>query len=85
MLNRGGAKTSRGHRLHQAVTSSAMAFRLRWRAAAAARLLRVPHQHGLRGHGRQAVLMRDAGATIIGGCCGSTPAHLKAIAELVTA
>ena len=25
----------------------------------------------------QALLMRDAGATIIGGCCGSTPAHLR--------
>ena len=34
---------------------------------------------------RQALLMRDAGATIIGGCCGSTPEHLGAIAELVTA
>ena len=34
---------------------------------------------------RQALLMREAGATIIGGCCGSTPEHLGAIAELVTA
>ena len=34
---------------------------------------------------RQALLMREAGATIIGGCCGSTPEHLRAIAELVTA
>jgi len=34
---------------------------------------------------RQALLMREAGASIIGGCCGSTPAHLKAIADLVTA
>ena len=33
----------------------------------------------------QALLMREAGATIIGGCCGSTPAHVRAIAELVTA
>jgi 5-methyltetrahydrofolate--homocysteine methyltransferase len=33
----------------------------------------------------QALAMRDAGATIIGGCCGSTPAHIKAIADLVTA
>ena len=32
----------------------------------------------------QAALMRDAGATIIGGCCGSTPAHVRAIAERVT-
>jgi 5-methyltetrahydrofolate--homocysteine methyltransferase len=33
----------------------------------------------------QALAMRDAGATIIGGCCGSTPEHLRAIAALVTA
>ncbi len=34
---------------------------------------------------RQALLMREAGASIIGGCCGSTPEHLRAIAALVTA
>ncbi|WP_460273420.1 betaine--homocysteine S-methyltransferase [Celeribacter sp. ULVN23_4] len=28
-----------------------------------------------------AVLARDAGATIIGGCCGTTPEHLKAMKE----
>ncbi len=33
---------------------------------------------------RQALLMREAGASIIGGCCGSTPEHLRAIATLVT-
>ena len=33
----------------------------------------------------QALAMRVAGATIIGGCCGSTPDHLRAIAGLVTA
>lgn len=33
---------------------------------------------------RQALLMREAGASIIGGCCGSTPEHLRAIAALVT-
>jgi 5-methyltetrahydrofolate--homocysteine methyltransferase len=27
----------------------------------------------------QAIAMRDAGATIVGGCCGTTPAHLAAI------
>jgi 5-methyltetrahydrofolate--homocysteine methyltransferase len=27
--------------------------------------------------------MRDAGATIVGGCCGTTPAHLEAIAAMV--
>ena len=32
-----------------------------------------------------AVAMRDAGASIIGGCCGNTPAHLEAIAALVAA
>jgi len=32
----------------------------------------------------QAYLMREAGASIIGGCCGSTPAHLRAIAGRVT-
>ena len=32
----------------------------------------------------QALAMREAGATIIGGCCGSTPEHLRAIAALVT-
>jgi 5-methyltetrahydrofolate--homocysteine methyltransferase len=31
-----------------------------------------------------AVAMRDAGATIIGGCCGTTPGHLAAMAALVT-
>jgi len=30
---------------------------------------------------RYARLARDAGARIVGGCCGTTPAHLKAIAE----
>jgi 5-methyltetrahydrofolate--homocysteine methyltransferase len=25
----------------------------------------------------------EAGANIIGGCCGTTPAHIKAIAEAV--
>ena len=30
-----------------------------------------------------ALTMRDAGASIIGGCCGSTPEHLRAIAALV--
>jgi methionine synthase I (cobalamin-dependent) len=29
-----------------------------------------------------AVEMRDAGAGIIGGCCGTTPEHLAAMAEL---
>ena len=28
-----------------------------------------------------AVLARDCGATIIGGCCGTTPAHLAAMRE----
>jgi 5-methyltetrahydrofolate--homocysteine methyltransferase len=28
----------------------------------------------------QALAMRDAGATIVGGCCGTTPRHLAAIA-----
>jgi 5-methyltetrahydrofolate--homocysteine methyltransferase len=28
----------------------------------------------------QAIAMRDAGATIVGGCCGTTPAHVAAIA-----
>jgi 5-methyltetrahydrofolate--homocysteine methyltransferase len=28
----------------------------------------------------QALAMRDAGARIIGGCCGSTPDHLRAMA-----
>jgi homocysteine S-methyltransferase len=27
----------------------------------------------------QAIAMREAGATIVGGCCGTTPAHLAAI------
>jgi methionine synthase / methylenetetrahydrofolate reductase(NADPH) len=27
-----------------------------------------------------AIAMRDAGATIVGGCCGTTPTHLEAIA-----
>ncbi len=31
----------------------------------------------------QAMEMRDAGATIIGGCCGSTPEHLRAMAGLL--
>ena len=30
-----------------------------------------------------ALTMRDAGASVIGGCCGSTPEHLRAIAALV--
>ena len=25
----------------------------------------------------------DAGATIVGGCCGTTPDHIKAVAELI--
>jgi len=27
--------------------------------------------------------LRDAGARIIGGCCGMTPAHIRAMAEAV--
>ncbi len=30
---------------------------------------------------RYAVMARDAGATIIGGCCGTTPEHLRAMRE----
>ena len=30
-----------------------------------------------------ALEMRDAGASIIGGCCGNTPEHVRAIADLV--
>jgi 5-methyltetrahydrofolate--homocysteine methyltransferase len=30
-----------------------------------------------------AVAMRDAGASIVGGCCGTTPDHLRAIAASV--
>jgi methionine synthase I (cobalamin-dependent) len=33
----------------------------------------------------QAVEMRDAGATIVGGCCGTTPDHLRAMAGLLVA
>ena len=33
----------------------------------------------------QVLAMRDAGARIVGGCCGSTPAHLAAIAEALAA
>ena len=29
------------------------------------------------------VVVREAGASIIGGCCGNTPEHLSAIAALV--
>ncbi len=31
----------------------------------------------------RAAEMRDAGATIVGGCCGTTPEHLRAIAAIV--
>ena len=34
---------------------------------------------------RQAVAMREAGATIIGGCCGTTPAHLSEMAARLAA
>ena len=30
---------------------------------------------------KYAVLARDAGAEIIGGCCGTTPQHIKAMAN----
>jgi 5-methyltetrahydrofolate--homocysteine methyltransferase len=30
-----------------------------------------------------AVLARDLGVKIIGGCCGTTPIHIKAMAEAV--
>jgi 5-methyltetrahydrofolate--homocysteine methyltransferase len=33
----------------------------------------------------QVVEMRRAGATIVGGCCGSTPAHVAGIAEALAA
>jgi 5-methyltetrahydrofolate--homocysteine methyltransferase len=33
----------------------------------------------------QALLMRAAGARIVGACCGSTPAHLRAMAEALSA
>ena len=32
-----------------------------------------------------AVEMRDSGARIIGGCCGNTPAHLRAMADALLA
>ncbi len=32
-----------------------------------------------RDYGRAALLWRDAGASIIGGCCGTTPAHTRAV------
>jgi len=31
----------------------------------------------------EALAMRDAGATIVGGCCGTTPDHLRAMAGLL--
>jgi 5-methyltetrahydrofolate--homocysteine methyltransferase len=34
---------------------------------------------------QQALAMRDAGARIIGGCCGSTPEHLRAMAAALLA
>ncbi len=33
--------------------------------------------------GEYALLLRDAGANIIGGCCGSTPLHIKAMADVL--
>lgn len=30
-----------------------------------------------------ALLLRDAGANIIGGCCGTTPLHIKAMADVI--
>jgi 5-methyltetrahydrofolate--homocysteine methyltransferase len=33
----------------------------------------------------QVLTMRESGATIVGGCCGSTPDHLRAIAQRVLA
>jgi methionine synthase I (cobalamin-dependent) len=30
-----------------------------------------------------ALAMREAGASIVGGCCGTTPAHLEAMTSLV--
>ena len=33
---------------------------------------------------RYAVLARDAGAVIIGGCCGTTPQHIKSAKEWQT-
>jgi 5-methyltetrahydrofolate--homocysteine methyltransferase len=32
----------------------------------------------------KALAMREAGARIVGGCCGSTPEHLRAMAETLT-
>ena len=32
----------------------------------------------------KALAMREAGARIVGGCCGSTPDHLRAMAEALT-
>jgi len=33
----------------------------------------------------QALAMHEAGATIVGGCCGTTPDHLRAMAEVLAA
>jgi 5-methyltetrahydrofolate--homocysteine methyltransferase len=33
----------------------------------------------------QALLMRAAGARVVGACCGSTPAHVRAMAEALAA
>jgi 5-methyltetrahydrofolate--homocysteine methyltransferase len=33
---------------------------------------------------QSAIQLRDAGARIIGGCCGTTPAHIAAMARAIT-
>jgi len=34
---------------------------------------------------RGVLACREAGATLIGGCCGSSPAHIRAVADLLDA
>jgi methionine synthase I (cobalamin-dependent) len=47
--------------------------------------MRAVYRSDPRDFAEQVSRMREAGATIVGGCCGTTPAHLAAIASAVRA
>jgi homocysteine S-methyltransferase len=45
--------------------------------------LTPPEHYGPEAFAEQAALWLDAGACIVGGCCGTAPEHIRAIARLL--
>lgn len=52
-----------------------------WLAGVIARILLVPAVLKVENFGRNARMWADAGATIVGGCCRTTPEHIRSVAN----